>query len=140
MCWPLLCLCRPFCIFKKSLDSNPDSYQLSRPSPLLSHSFRLISYPTPLLSYPSSDLDFHSRSCRPVSHLFRLGRLFGLSHHCLFLLSALHHHAGGVMTCLEVCRRRRTAAASSGMTDFSSPAFCYRLIISHAATLHLPMC
>ena len=39
VCWPLLCLCRPFCIFDLCLDSNPDSchnkqasYQLSHPS------------------------------------------------------------------------------------------------------------
>jgi hypothetical protein len=25
VCWPLLCLCRPFCIFKTCLDSNPES-------------------------------------------------------------------------------------------------------------------
>ncbi len=40
VCWPLLCLCRPFCIFERGLDSNPEScrskqerYQLSHPSP-----------------------------------------------------------------------------------------------------------
>ncbi len=40
MCWPLLCLCGPFCIFERCLDSNPEScrskqarYQLSHPSP-----------------------------------------------------------------------------------------------------------
>jgi hypothetical protein len=41
MCWPLLCLCRPFCIFERCLDSNPEScrskqacfYQPSYPSP-----------------------------------------------------------------------------------------------------------
>jgi hypothetical protein len=38
-CWPLLCFCRPFCIFGKCLNSNPEScrskqvpYQLSHPS------------------------------------------------------------------------------------------------------------
>ncbi len=38
--WPLLCLCRPFCIFERCLDSNPEScrskqarYQLSHPTP-----------------------------------------------------------------------------------------------------------
>jgi hypothetical protein len=42
VCWPLLCLCRPFCIFVRCLDSNPESchseqvrYQLSHPSPYL---------------------------------------------------------------------------------------------------------
>ena len=25
VCWPLLCLCRPFCIFESCLDSNPKS-------------------------------------------------------------------------------------------------------------------
>jgi hypothetical protein len=25
VCWPLLCLCRPFCIFERCLDSNPES-------------------------------------------------------------------------------------------------------------------
>ncbi len=40
LCWPLLCLCHPFCIFERCLDSNPEScrskqarYQLSHPSP-----------------------------------------------------------------------------------------------------------
>jgi hypothetical protein len=44
LCWPLLCLCRPFCICERCLHSNPEScrskqarYQLSLPSPLLSH-------------------------------------------------------------------------------------------------------
>jgi hypothetical protein len=40
VCWPLLCLCRPFCIFERWLNSNPESsrnkqalrYQLSHPS------------------------------------------------------------------------------------------------------------
>ncbi len=38
MCWPLLCLCRPFCILERCLDSNPEScrskqarYQLASP-------------------------------------------------------------------------------------------------------------
>ncbi len=25
LCWPLFCLCRPFCIFERCLDSNPES-------------------------------------------------------------------------------------------------------------------
>jgi hypothetical protein len=25
VCWPLLCLCRPFCIIERCLDSNPES-------------------------------------------------------------------------------------------------------------------
>ncbi len=41
VCWPLVCLCRPFCIFERCLgSSNPEScrskqarYQLSHPSP-----------------------------------------------------------------------------------------------------------
>ncbi len=40
VCWPLLCLCRPFCIFERCLYSNPESchskqarYQSSLPSP-----------------------------------------------------------------------------------------------------------
>ncbi len=49
VCWPLLCLCRPFCTFERYLDSNPEccrvkhagalptkppiSLQLSHPSP-----------------------------------------------------------------------------------------------------------
>ncbi len=40
VCWSLLCFCRPFCIFERCLDSNPEScrskqarYQLSHPSP-----------------------------------------------------------------------------------------------------------
>jgi hypothetical protein len=39
VCWPLLCLCRPFCIFERCLDSNPEScrskqarYELSNPA------------------------------------------------------------------------------------------------------------
>ncbi len=42
VCWPLLCLCRPVCIFKRCLDLTPEScrskqarYQLSHPSPYL---------------------------------------------------------------------------------------------------------
>ncbi len=27
VCWPQLCLCRPFCIFERCLDSNPESYK-----------------------------------------------------------------------------------------------------------------
>ncbi len=38
VCLPLLCLCCTFCIFERCLDSNPESYQLSQPSPYqLSH-------------------------------------------------------------------------------------------------------
>jgi hypothetical protein len=44
MCWPLLCLCLPSCIFERCLDSNAERcrckqerYQLSYPSPKLSH-------------------------------------------------------------------------------------------------------
>ncbi len=40
VCWPLLCLCRPCCIFERCLDSNPESCrgkqahcQLGHPSP-----------------------------------------------------------------------------------------------------------
>ncbi len=40
VCWPLICWCRPICIFERCLDSNPEScrrkqarYQLSQPSP-----------------------------------------------------------------------------------------------------------
>ncbi len=40
VCWPLPCLCRPFCIFRRCLDSNQRAahskqarYQLSHPSP-----------------------------------------------------------------------------------------------------------
>ncbi len=43
-CRPLLCLCRPFCIFERYLDSNPERcrsnqarYQLSHPSPYITH-------------------------------------------------------------------------------------------------------
>ncbi len=39
--WPLLCLCRPFCMFDRCMDSNPENcrskqarYQLGHPSPL----------------------------------------------------------------------------------------------------------
>jgi hypothetical protein len=43
LCWPVLCLCRPFCISERCLDSNPAEscrskhvrYQLSHPSSLL---------------------------------------------------------------------------------------------------------
>jgi hypothetical protein len=27
VCWPLLCLCRPFCIFERYVDKNPESYR-----------------------------------------------------------------------------------------------------------------
>ncbi len=46
MCWPLLRLCRPFCIFERCLDSNPEScrskqvrYQLSHPTDSYVHYF-----------------------------------------------------------------------------------------------------
>ncbi len=29
ICWPLLCLCRPFCVFERCLDSNPTSCRLA---------------------------------------------------------------------------------------------------------------
>ncbi len=41
---PTLLMCRPFCMFERCLDSNPEScltkqarYQLSHPSPMISH-------------------------------------------------------------------------------------------------------
>ncbi len=44
LCWPLLCLCPPFYIFERCLDSNPEScprnqarYQLSHPPNLAIH-------------------------------------------------------------------------------------------------------
>jgi hypothetical protein len=51
--WPILCLCRTFCIFERCLDSNPEScrskqvrYQLSHPSPSLHiHIFLFLSLP-----------------------------------------------------------------------------------------------
>jgi hypothetical protein len=53
VCWPLLCLCRPFCIVERCLDSNPEScrskqarYQLSHPSPYQSP-ISLFSHPSP---------------------------------------------------------------------------------------------
>ncbi len=53
VCWPLLCLCCPFCIF--CLDSNPEScrsrqagYRLSHPSPSnLATNLPKLSHPTP---------------------------------------------------------------------------------------------
>ncbi len=49
VCWPLHCLCRPFCIFERCLDTNLEScrskqarYQLSHPSPWGSHVFQVI--------------------------------------------------------------------------------------------------
>jgi hypothetical protein len=37
MCWPLLCLCRPFCIFERCLDSNPESCRSKQVRYELSH-------------------------------------------------------------------------------------------------------
>jgi len=32
VCWPLLCLCRPFCIFERCLDSNPERCHIKQAS------------------------------------------------------------------------------------------------------------
>ncbi len=40
VCWPLLCLCRPFCIFERCLDSNPESCR-SKQAPLSRFIYRL---------------------------------------------------------------------------------------------------
>jgi hypothetical protein len=50
----LSCLCRPFCIFGRCLESNPESckqvrYQLSHPSPEISQTISLFSHPFPYL-------------------------------------------------------------------------------------------
>ncbi len=57
VCWPLRCLCRPFCIFERCLDSNAERcrsrqarYQLSHPSPWLSHPPPWLSHPPPYLA------------------------------------------------------------------------------------------
>ncbi len=63
VCWLLLCLCRPFCMFERCLDSNPEScrskhacYQLSQPFPYLA------TRPISLLSHPSPCLATHLSS------------------------------------------------------------------------------
>jgi hypothetical protein len=88
VCWPLLCLFRPFLVFEGCLDSTaaasrrttnlashpspylsqpppppPLSYPsplLSHPSPLLSHPSHYLSNPSPLLSQPSPYLSHPS--------------------------------------------------------------------------------
>ncbi len=68
VCWPLLCICRPFCIFKRCLDSNPESfrnkqtrYQLSRPSPSLSRPSPSLSHPSPSPICSGSWLDWETQ-------------------------------------------------------------------------------
>jgi hypothetical protein len=62
--WPLLWLCRPFCIFERCLDSKPKQahYHLSHPSPLFSHPSPLFGHPSPSLSHPSPSLSHPSPS------------------------------------------------------------------------------
>ncbi len=45
--WPLLCLWRPFCIFEKCLDSNPERCRSKQVR------YQLSSHPSPLLGHPS---------------------------------------------------------------------------------------
>jgi hypothetical protein len=73
--WPFLCLCRPFCISERCLDSNTEScrskqvrYQLSRPSPPLSHSSRILYFTPRKLTF----LSLHSNTpipAPPLPHL-----------------------------------------------------------------------
>jgi hypothetical protein len=60
VCWPLLCLCRTFCIFERCLDSNPESccsmqgrYELSHPSPSLNTHFPGLATHLPKYSHQS---------------------------------------------------------------------------------------
>jgi hypothetical protein len=86
VCWPLLCLCRPFCIFVICLDSNPEScrskqvrYQLSHPSPILSHP-SLISNEYGSITLSTSKCKVESRSasqrCRSTTLLLSTMLLF----------------------------------------------------------------
>jgi hypothetical protein len=57
VCWPLLCLCRPFCIFERCLDSNPESCRSKQHfTNLATHLLDWPSHPSPWLSHPSSFL------------------------------------------------------------------------------------
>ncbi len=80
VCWPLLCLCRQFCIFERCLDSHPESCrsqqasnQLSLQSPNLA-TYLPLSYPSPTQP-PFSHLATHlplgypSPTQPPISHL-----------------------------------------------------------------------
>ncbi len=42
-CWPILCLCRPCCIFERCLDSNPESHCRRATHPLLVFQFTVFS-------------------------------------------------------------------------------------------------
>ncbi len=47
VCWPLLCLCRPFCIFERCLDSDPESCRSKQARCQHSHPLPQISHPSP---------------------------------------------------------------------------------------------
>ncbi len=54
VCWPLLCLCCPFCIFERCLDSNPESCRSKQALPTYSHSSPSnLATHLPPLSHPS---------------------------------------------------------------------------------------
>ncbi len=52
LCWPLLCSCRPFCIFESCLVSNPESCRSKQaryqPEPPIFHYQRTVSHPSHL--------------------------------------------------------------------------------------------
>jgi hypothetical protein len=61
VCWSLLCLCRPFCIFERCLDSNPESCR-SKQARYYNLATHLPSYsaPNPRLA---THLPLHSHPC-----------------------------------------------------------------------------
>jgi len=88
VCWPLLCLCLPFCIFERCLDSNPESC-LSRqvPNPL-SHSS-----PSDYQNYPL-EISYNNIFCVPY--------ILGMA--ALKLASMFTSCSGEHELCLEIER------------------------------------
>ncbi len=63
VCWPLLCLCRPFIIFEGYLNSNLESWRRKqRPSNLATHPSYFATHPSNLANNPSKLANHPSNS------------------------------------------------------------------------------
>ncbi len=87
MCWPLLCLCRAFCIFERCLDSNPETcrskqrrYQLRHPS------FTLNIFTSLDPTESGSNPDFYPQHQSSGSMTFWGGSGSGSSDPCFWLM------------------------------------------------------
>ncbi len=108
VCWPLLCLCRPFCSFERCLDSNQEScrcnqarYQLSHPSPYYATNL-LTQPPISLLSHPSPYLATHLPTQSPISLLSLPSPYLSHPSHKLATHSLLSHLSPYLATPLPI--------------------------------------